>query len=147
MIHLFFQDDEWVDEVVSALEVFSQEVEVEGRKRPPKEAFDPSRGQLRGDALIAFLPEERPSLWLVKRDLYLKGTNFVFGFAVEGRAVLSTHRLDFDTVGSEAVHEVGHALGLEHCENDCVMKFSNSLSEAKSRPKTLCVECRRELGL
>jgi archaemetzincin len=28
----------------------------------------------------------------------------------------------------EAVHELGHAFGLNHCENiECVMHFSNSL--------------------
>jgi archaemetzincin len=72
------------------------------------------------------------------------GMNFVFGLAHPGNAaVLSTHRLDsLDLVNKEAIHEMGHVLGLQHCTNDCVMQFSNSLDEAKAKPATLCERCR-----
>lgn len=145
MISVFFESDELLDEVLSALETAFGDVENSGQLSPPSEVFDFSRDQLDGDMLRAFFPEERPSLWLVDSDLFLPGTNFVFGFAAEKRAVLSTFRLDKKTVGAEAVHEVGHTLGLEHCENDCVMRFANSLKETCSRSPFLCDECKRKL--
>ncbi len=69
--------------------------------------------------------------------------NFVFGVAHPGKAaVLSTHRLDsLDLINKEAIHETGHVLGLQHCNNECVMQFSNSLYEAKAKPATLCERC------
>jgi archaemetzincin len=93
------------------------------------------RFQVHGDAL---------SLWIVSDDLYVAGMNFVFGLAHSGNAaVLSTHRLDsLELVHKEAIHEMGHVLGLQHCTNDCVMQFSNSLDEAKAKPATLCERCR-----
>lgn len=70
--------------------------------------------------------------------------NFVFGVAHPGKAaVLSTQRLDsLDLIKKEAIHETGHVLGLQHCNNECVMQFSNSLYEAKAKPATLCERCR-----
>jgi len=45
----------------------------------------------------------------------------------------------------EAVHELGHAFGLKHCKNDCVMNYSKSLEEVDKRQKEFCVICEREL--
>jgi archaemetzincin len=117
--------------------------EVKGAYNPLRRQYNASkllnyligRSQVYGDAL---------SLWIVSEDLYLAGMNFVFGLAHPGNAaVLSTHRLEsLDLVHKEAIHEMGHVLGLQHCTNDCVMQFSNSLDEAKAKPATLCERCR-----
>ena len=84
------------------------------------------------------------SLWLISDDLYVLGMNFVFGVAYYGKAaVLSTHRLEsLDLINKEAIHELGHVFGLQHCTNECVMQFSNSLDEAKKKPAKLCERCR-----
>lgn len=84
------------------------------------------------------------SLWVIGDDLYVQGMNFVFGVAQPGKAaVLSTHRLDsLDLIKKEAIHEMGHVFGLKHCNNYCVMQFSNSLYEAKKKPAKLCDRCR-----
>ena len=43
-------------------------------------------------------------------------------------------------LAKEAVHELGHAFGLKHCENiKCVMHFSNSLSDTDIKRSHLCI--------
>ncbi|MGA2842718.1 MAG: hypothetical protein ABSG18_21645 [Steroidobacteraceae bacterium] len=46
----------------------------------------------------------------------------------------------------EICHELGHAVGLRHCENPCcVMCFSNSLAEADAKGEELCASCMRRV--
>ncbi len=88
-------------------------------------------------------------------DIYVPQMNFVFGVAdvSRGCAVLSIFRLTFgryedsqeifrERVLKEAAHELGHLLGLSHCKNrDCLMSFSNSLSEVDIKKPILCEKC------
>ncbi|HVQ01245.1 MAG TPA: peptidase, partial [Candidatus Thermoplasmatota archaeon] len=61
-------------------------------------------------------------------------------------ALLSLYRLPTtDLKEKEAIHEVGHVMGLKHCPNRCVMRFSNSLGEAQRKPLTLCERCKQTL--
>lgn len=84
------------------------------------------------------------ALWVVDRDIYCENVNFVFGLAMYNiAAVVSTYRLDSAAmVAKEAIHEVGHVLGLKHCKNTCVMQFSNTIEEALKKPDTICSRCR-----
>jgi len=41
----------------------------------------------------------------------------------------------------EALHELGHTLGLRHCTNNCVMKYSKSLKEVDEKPEEFCLAC------
>ena len=48
----------------------------------------------------------------------------------------------------EAVHELGHTLGLAHCPNaKCVMHFSNSLADTDRKGSVLCPVCQRRVGI
>jgi archaemetzincin len=116
-------------------------------------AYSSRRNQYNASKLLAHLvrsmaaatlKSEDIALWLVSDDLYVEGMNFVFGVAHPGKAaVLSTARLpSIELIIKEAIHELGHVLGLAHCTHECVMQFSNSLAEAQAKPATLCGRCR-----
>lgn len=125
----------------------------------PANAFNPYRGQFSGEALLEKLadyPSECIILGVTEVDLYANGMNFIFGIAqISGKAsVVSLHRLKPEFYGEpaneallmeraikEALHELGHVLGMHHCRNKlCVMSFSNSISEVDFKSRKLCSE-------
>jgi archaemetzincin len=99
--------------------------------------------QLLLDYLIRNMSSEH-ALWIVDGDIYYDNLTFVMGLAMYHLAgVVSTYRLDSaDMVAKESVHESGHVLGLDHCRNDCVMRFSSSIDDAERKPAGLCERCR-----
>ena len=128
------------------------------------EAFDSRRNQYHSTRIIALLEKQIPFtqmdrlLGITDFDIYVPGMNFVFGEArLPGRVgVISTYRLKAKGSGKgtlypervlkEAVHELGHMLGLNHCEDDsCVMHFSESLKDTDNKGSALCEDCRRTL--
>ena len=104
-----------------------------------------------------------PVLLVVHQDLFRNGNSFVFGLAREsvGAGVVSTARLgnayygkqdcddDFiDRTAKEGAHEIGHLLGLPHCEDkECVMFRPDTLDELDRKKKVLCPACRELLAL
>lgn len=132
-------------------------------KELPSDAYVSARDQFRADALLDMARDQarmRPGehvLAVTDADLYTHGLNFVFGMAdPSGRAaVISLNRLGVggdmrvfrQRALKEAIHELGHTLGLGHCpEPLCVMWFSNSLDETDRKRATFCADCRRRLG-
>jgi archaemetzincin len=96
-------------------------------------------------------------LALCNFDAYSNGLNFVFGQAhMNGKvAAVYLQRLRQEFYGleknenlflqrviKEAVHEIGHALGLGHCPiSRCVMRFSNSIYDTDAKAKDFCQDC------
>ncbi len=119
----------------------------------PPEAYHGRRRQYDATLLLEFLLEEEPSknikLLITTEDLFVPGMNFVFGLAQTRRgAIVSLHRLDTtDFINKEAIHEIGHVLGLKHCQLPCVMTFSNSVMEARQKSSKLCPKCKKTLGM
>jgi archaemetzincin len=106
---------------------------------------------------------ESKVLALTDTDLYtrLHDYNFIFGLAqLRGRvALVSLRRLDptfygkepnprlfLERVTKEAVHELGHTLGLGHCaDTKCVMSFSNSILDVDTKSAAFCAECKKRV--
>jgi len=129
----------------------------------PFRAYRGERGQYEASAFLGEMLGRCAGRFLAVTgvDLYAPGLNFVFGLAqCPGRgAVVSLHRLDPSFYGQkggkrlllgrlvkEAVHEVGHTLGLGHCGGRCVMSFSNSILEVDAKGEEPCFTCFRRLG-
>ena len=163
-LQLFYDSKsrEVVTEVIEALEaVFRIEPGSEAVvKDVDKEAYDRSRMQYNASILLNSITSTSTStrattassvylLWIVSEDIFVRGMNFVFGIAKPGKgAVLSTYRLNsLNLIKKEAIHEMGHVFGLQHCSNKCVMQFSNSVNEAKKKPAELCDKCKYMLNL
>jgi archaemetzincin len=157
------EDLEMIEEIIRALhEVYGLEVgysmiKLEGAER----FYDPHRRQYHAGGIISLLKPEKDKLTLIitSRDLYIPGLNYVFGYAPGGVGVVSTKRLDprfyggsydrrlfLERAVKEAVHEIGHLMGLGHCPNhDCVMHFSNNILDTDRKSSQLCGDCRRRL--
>ena len=106
-------------------------------------------------------------LGVIDKDIFTDDFNFIFGLAIlprkklklSGVALISITRLReefyhnptnkclfFTRIFKEALHELGHTFGLEHCPNYCVMRFSNTLDETDFKPPKYCHSCRNNVS-
>lgn len=130
----------------------------------PAEAYDSRRNQYHSTRILALLEKQIKTLHVDKLlgvasfDLYVPNMNFVFGEArLPGKVgVVSTCRLKpqsaneisifHDRVVKEAVHEIGHMVGLKHCSKvSCVMHFSERLADTDLKSPDLCENCQSQL--
>jgi archaemetzincin len=149
---------------VDLLEIFSADIEVYPALPLGPDHFAKDRGQYLADGLLDAFSRVVPMagtllLGITETDLFSPGMNFVFGIANRGRALISTFRLRPEFFGqgpnpkvfrrrvlTEAVHELGHALGLPHCEYPgCVMYFSNWIGDTDRKGPGFCFMCARTL--
>jgi len=148
-------------------ETFSSKVEIYEKMKFPQRAFNAERNQYFCPHIMNSLrdfidPGKKDKvLGIVVEDLYIHGLNFVFGQAELGGhfALISLARLHQSFYGlaenkiiflertkKEAVHELGHTFGLEHCPDpECVMHFSNSLMDTDRKSASFCSRCKELL--
>jgi len=139
--------------------IVKSEVTIAPNIAAPESAFDASRHQYVGSALLADLKSHDFGaadrvVGIIDADAYAPGLNFIFGQAMKpGRfAVVALPRLRESFRGrpddearfrnralKETVHELGHTFGFEHCDDRrCVMHFSNSLGETDYKTALFC---------
>lgn len=142
---------------------FGKDCEILPEEVDPDFAFHPGRQQYHSTEILKRLsPLGQAGSWrllgVTEVDLYIPVLTFVFGEAQLGNscAVISYHRLRQEFYGlppdagllrdrllKEAVHELGHTLGLRHCEDyRCAMAPSHAVEWIDVKSVGLCDHCR-----
>ncbi len=149
--------------------VYGSPVVVRSPQQRPSYAFNKDRNQYHSSAILRRLAQLRPDrgdaplLGVTDVDLFVPDAPFVFGEAdrAERTAVISVARLGHGPDGRaldperlrhrarvEAVHDLGHLLGLSHCQDvRCAMFLSHKPSDCDRKGLGLCGACRAALGL
>ena len=135
-----------------------------------EKAFDEKRKQYRSNVILSeiqgYAAEKKGVnrvLGVVDADIFVPDLNFVFGEAAcPGKtALISLWRLKPEFYGfppnmelflaralKEAVHELGHTLGLRHCSrSSCVMYFSNSIFDTDRKQSLFCDQCYLQVAM
>jgi archaemetzincin len=133
--------------------------------RVPRTTLNSVRKQLFFNTLAARVAAESAEgdlrLVVTDYDLYKTSHQFVFGDASEEQrlAIVSLYRLRSEFYGErpdpnvlfqrtlkEAVHDLGHVLGLKHCYNArCAMYFSNSIFDTDNKLSHFCDVCEKRV--
>lgn len=87
----------------------------------------------------------KAALWLVDRELFYPDIGAVFGCSADRVAILSAANMKKNLLAKVALHEVGHLMGLDHCQKRCIMRLSGTRAEAEEKPSCLCADCSAQL--
>jgi len=162
------------NQLKSAFKEFNLSFKIVKGEIPLEESdYDSPRRQYNANAIlnkIAQCLQDKQyfrTLAITDKDIFSGRLNFVFGLAMNPNvkflrfpivALISITRLREESyrrpinndlfelrVLKEAIHELGHTFGLKHCNQNCIMKFSNSLRDTDNKPKEFCESCQNKL--
>ncbi len=157
-----------LQEIDAALrEVFNARCKILPGLLIPQESFNYWRKQYNAEKILNFVSKQAeakfidkaiPTLLVTDQDIYLEDLNFVFGVEDPEKSccMVSIARLrpEFydqrpnptvlnERAVKEAIHEIGHHLGLPHCKHSfCVMNFSPSVINVDRKQKYFCRGCK-----
>ena len=133
--------------------------------RVPESSYSADREQYSAEVIVEKIMEKmridaEKLLCVVDVDLFVPGLNFVFGLAAGNTALISLARLRPEYYGEkkneylfreralkEAIHELGHTFGLQHCPHiRCIMHFSNRLVDTDIKGPGFCEVCSTKIG-
>ncbi len=156
----------WLGTLAPALTAeFGVRCEILTAKLDPRFSLHPERQQYLSTEILARMqaylaPNSYRLLGITPLDLYIPILTFVYGEAqLDGPcAIVSTYRLRQEFFGlppdedllqlrllKEAVHELGHTLGLTHCQNyECPMAASHTVELIDLKGTKLCAGCRAQ---
>ena len=138
-------------------------VDISSEMEISDDIYNTDRGQYNAASILKLLetvefPAGSKMLGITDVDIFVPELNYVFGLAdINGAAaIISIARLRQEFYGlpadehlflertvKEAVHELGHVFGLQHCNNiNCVMHFSNSLHDTDIKQTVFCQSCK-----
>ncbi len=129
------------------------------------EWLDTTRNQYRAGPILDVLVDNQrgntKTLGVVDADIFAPDVNFIFGQAIVGGccALIGLARLRPEfyhkkpspkilarRILIEAVHELGHTGGLDHCRNQlCVMHFSRTIQDSDRKGPDFCPRCRAQI--
>lgn len=133
----------------------------------PSYAFDSARRQYISPEIINYIHKNckdtayQKILAICDVHAYTGRLNFVFGEAQFGGRIAAIYlarlkeelgklfdeKIFLQRVVTEAVHELGHLFGLQHClANSCVMYFSNSLKDTDKKGNNFCPACKMKIS-
>lgn len=158
------------DDTISAIKNFisvitDMDVRIGEKMEVPRYAYDNRRDQYRAQNILDKLAYKHSGgdfiIGLLDVDLYKRGRDFIYGSSnlINGVSIISILRLkesfysrDDDVkifrkrVLTEAVHEIGHLLGLLNCRNrSCVMHEPVKIEDIDTKEYEFCGECSKTL--
>jgi len=169
IIPIGYVDSDIMGNIANALErVFHCRVKLDKEMPVPQNSYNFRRRQFLSTTFLKEMKAAKPKnidlmLGVTDIDLYVPELNFVFGEAdvLSGITVISLARLKQEFYGlhsdtrllqeraiKEAIHELGHVYGLDHCpDHKCIMYFSNSIRDTDRKGPGFCAVCKSTLGI